>query len=232
VNSGTRGGVIDGVHFVEVARALRCFQESQVFSTDDVSTIHQWFKSYLEWLTTSQFGRSEGNSGNNHAACWVMQVAEFALLTGNDPVVQDCRLRLRRLLEPMNPDGGWKLELSRTKPYCYSLFQMDAFATACQQLSTPADNLFALELPGGQSVARAMSFLYPYIKDKSRWPYPPDVMWFDLWPVRHPCLLFVGLALNRREYVELWTQLNPDPQAEEAIRNYPIRQPVLWFNHV
>jgi len=53
------------------------------------------------------------------------------------------------------------------------------------------------------------------------------VMWFDLWPVRHPCLLFAGLALNRREYIELWTQLNPDPQAEEAIRNYPIRQPVL-----
>jgi hypothetical protein len=26
----------------------------------------------------------------------------------------------------------------------------------------------------------------------------------------------------------LWAKLNPDPQVEEVIRNYPIRQPVLW----
>jgi hypothetical protein len=26
----------------------------------------------------------------------------------------------------------------------------------------------------------------------------------------------------------LWAKLNPDPEVEEVIRNYPIRQPVLW----
>ena len=35
-------------------------------------------------------------------------------------------------------------------------------------------------------------------------------------------LLFAGLALKRSEYVDLWTRLEPDPTAEEAIRNFPI----------
>jgi hypothetical protein len=73
-----------------------------------------------------------------------------------------------------------------------------------------------------------MAFHVPYIADKSRWPYPPDVMYFDQWPVRNPTLLFAGLALEQPRYVEVWKKLNPDPVVEEVIRNLPVRQPVLW----
>src|SRR5581483_7707464 len=67
-------------------------------------------------------------------------------------------------------------------------------------------------------------------QDKSKWPYPHDVMYFDQWPLREQSLLFAGLALNKLEYLDLWRTLNEDPTVEEAIRNYPIRQPVLWMN--
>jgi hypothetical protein len=70
--------------------------------------------------------------------------------------------------------------------------------------------------------------MYPYMKDKSTWFKEPDVMYFDEWPVRHPLLLFGGLALSKPEYIELWKTLDPDPTVEEVIRNYPFRQPVLW----
>jgi hypothetical protein len=29
--------------------------------------------------------------------------------------------------------------------------------------------------------------------------------------------------------VDLWRRLDPDPTDEEVVRNYPIRQPVLWL---
>jgi hypothetical protein len=70
--------------------------------------------------------------------------------------------------------------------------------------------------------------MYPYMADKSKWPHPPDVMYFDQWPVREQSLLFAGLALKKPEYLALWRKLNPDPTVEEA--NYPIRQPLLWMN--
>jgi len=32
--------------------------------------------------------------------------------------------------------------------------------------------------------------MYPYIADKSKWPYPADVMYFDQWPLSEQSLLF------------------------------------------
>jgi hypothetical protein len=78
-------------------------------------------------------------------------------------------------------------------------------------------------------MGKALEFMYPYIADKSKWPYPADVMFFDQWPVRQSSLLFGGVALERPQYVTTWRKLNPDPMVEETIRNYPIRQPVLWI---
>ena len=63
---------------------------------------------------------------------------------------------------------------------------------------------------------------------KSKWPKPPDVMYFEEWPVRQPSLLFAGLALGRPEYLTLWKGLEADPKVDEVIRNWPVRQPILW----
>jgi hypothetical protein len=52
---------------------------------------------------------------------------------------------------------------------------------------------------------------------------------FDALPVRAPSLLFCGLACSRPEYLALWKRLDPDPTDPEIIRNYPIRQPLLWL---
>jgi hypothetical protein len=46
--------------------------------------------------------------------------------------------------------------------------------------------------------------------------------------VRHPSLLFGGRALKEPRYLDLWKTLNPDPTVDEVIRNYFIRQPLLW----
>jgi hypothetical protein len=54
-------------------------------------------------------------------------------------------------------------------------------------------------------------------------------MYFDDWPVRQPSLLFAGLTLGKLQYVALWRRLDPDPKVEEIVRNFPVRQPVLWI---
>ena len=92
------------------------------------------------------------------------------------------------------------------------------------------DSLWTFETPDGRGIGKALAFMYPFIKDKSRWPHKPDVMYYDEWPVRHAALLFGGRALGRPEYVDLWKTLKADPTVDETIRNYFIRQPVLWTN--
>ena len=103
-------------------------------------------------------------------------------------------------------------------------------ATVCQILSTATDNLWTFSTPDGRGISRAMSYMYPYIKDKKTWPLKPDVMYADQWPMRHSSLLFAGIALKRGEYLNLWKTLPPDSNVDEVIRNFFIRQPVLWVN--
>jgi len=40
--------------------------------------------------------------------------------------------------------------------------------------------------------------------------------------------LFGGRALKRPEYIEVWKRLPADSNVDEVIRNFFIRQPVLW----
>jgi hypothetical protein len=97
-----------------------------------------------------------------------------------------------------------------------------------QTVTTPEDDLWKWQLPDGRGIARAVAWMYPFIADKSKWPKPPDLMYFDQWPVRQPSLLFAGLALGKPEYLALWRRLDPDPKVEEVLRNWPVRQPLLW----
>lgn len=223
-------GIIDTIHLIEVAKAVSILESSQALSASDADAIRKWFAEYMKWMTTHQYGIDEREAKNNHGTCWVMQVAAFAQLVGDTATMSYCRLRFKEVLLPnqMAADGSFPLELKRTKPYGYSLFNLDAFATICQILSTPADNLWRFTLPDGRGMRKGMEFLYPYLKEKSPWPYSKDVMYWDEWPVRQPCLLFAGIGLNEPRYVDLWKTLNPSPTNAEVIRNLPIRHPVLW----
>ena len=129
----------------------------------------------------------------------------------------------------MAQDGSFPLELARTKPYGYSLFNLDAFMTCAEILSDENENLYDFSTPDGLNMKLGVEFLFPFIKDKSKWPYPSDVMYWDEWPVRHPLLLFAGKAYNNHEYISTWQTLDGYPGTREVLRNLPIRYPLIWL---
>ena len=128
----------------------------------------------------------------------------------------------------MAADGSFPLELKRTKPFGYSLFNLDAMATCCHLLSTKDDDLWTFATPDGRTMRKAIDFITPYVRDKSKWPHKPDVMFHEFWPVRSPALLFAAVAYKEPAYFDLWKTLEANPTNEEVIRNLPLRQPVLW----
>jgi hypothetical protein len=229
-STGKPFGIIDTIQLVEVARAIDVLEGSTALSKTELDGIKNWFADYLQWMTTHPYGIEEREAKNNHGTCWVMQVAAFAQLTGNKDLTAYARKRFKAVLIPrkMASDGSFPLEMQRTKPYSYSVFNLDAMATTCQILSTPQDNLWTFELPDGRGIRKAVAFMVPYIRNKKSWPLPPDVMYDKEWPMRHCTLLFAGLAFNRPDYVDLWKSLPADSTVEEVIRNFFIRQPVLW----
>ncbi len=75
-----------------------------------------------------------------------------------------------------------------------------------------------------------MEYMFRLIRDKKSWPVKPDVIYDHEWPMRQSSLLFDSFALHRTDYLELWKKLPADSKVEEVIRNFFIRQPVLWIN--
>jgi len=228
---GRSWGIIDGLHLIEIPPAIAAMQTSTAFPPEVLTSLKQWFQALADWMVTSKNGRTEADAHNNHAVAYWVQVAVFARFTGDETKLAECRRQFKEVLLPnqMAVDGSFPLELKRTKPYGYSIFQLDNLVTLCQVLSTPRENLWNFTLPDGRGIAAAMQFLYPYLANKTDWPYPPDVQAWDGWPARQPSLLFAGLALQQPKYLELWTKLSPDPTNEEVRRNIAITQPVLWL---
>jgi Alginate lyase len=223
-------GIIDTIHLVEVARAVELLENSTSLSKVERTGVKQWFADYLNWMTTHPYGIEEREAKNNHGSCWVMQVAAFARLTGNQELLGYCRERFKTVLVPnqMAADGSFPQEMRRTKPYGYALFNLDAMATISRILSTPQENLWTFELADGRGMRKAMEFMTPYIRNKKSWPLKPDVMYDQEWPMRHCSLLFAGQAFGKPDYIELWKTLKADSTVEEVIRNFFIRQPVVW----
>ena len=231
IATGRGIGIIDTVHLVEVTKAIQSIENSGALSTTDLNAIKLWFSNYLNWMTTHEYGISERDNGNNHSVCWTMQVAAFADLIGDEKTKDFCRNFYKTSLLPnqMDKDGSFPLELKRTKPYGYSLFNLDAMASICQILSTKQDNLFTFTTSDGKNLELGLKFLIPFIENKSLWPYQHDVMYWDEWPVRQSSLLFGSLAYKNKKYLTLWATLKSDITTPEIIRNMPVHYPIIWL---
>ncbi|NKB16163.1 MAG: alginate lyase family protein, partial [Sphingomonadales bacterium] len=229
VNTGRGIGIIDTLHLAEVALAVDALRRRDG-DDDALRAIAGWFDSYLHWLRTSANGIDEADEINNHGTCYVLQCAAFARLTGRRAVADWARTQLTDVLIPTQiaPDGSQPLELARTKPFGYCLFNLDVMAGAIHLLGDGSPQLWHARGPASGSPADALSYMAPFIADKSRWPHARDVEYWENWPVRHPSLLIGGMALGRTEYIALWSGLDPHPTLPEIIRNYPLRQPLLW----
>ena len=225
-------GIIDTIQLMEVVEGLMTMEEAKNIDRNALQTIRNWFEQYLNWLTTHQYGKDEMNAENNHGTCWVMQVAAFARFTNNKELISFCSNRYKNVLLPnqMAVDGNFPKELRRTKPYGYSIFNLDAMTTICQLLSTKENNLWDYETADGKSIKKGIEFLYPYIKDKNKWPYQKDIMYWNDWPVAQPFLVFGAVAFRQKNWLSTWEKLEHTPSVEEIIRNLPVRNPLIWIN--
>ncbi|HXS13506.1 MAG TPA: alginate lyase family protein [Acidobacteriaceae bacterium] len=251
--TGRSYGIIDTLHLVEPARSAGFLKDA--LGSANFAAVQQWFREYLNWMKTSAPGIKERDATNNHAIAWALQAAEFARLAGDNLTRNEVRTRFETVQLPAQEaaNGSFPRELARTKPYGYSIFQFDCATTLGWSLGlltghapstaaggntrSLADSVFhpAASATGvnndataRDSLCRAAAFLYPFLDDKSKWPYAHDIQHWESWPVRSPGLLFCGLACHHPDYIALWRRLDPDPADPEIIRNYPIRQPLVW----
>ncbi len=230
-HTGRGIGIIDAIHFMEVVQATRLLAEAGQIPESELQAIKTWFADFSAWLTTHPYGKKEMVHPNNHGTCWNMKVGLYAAFTENDSLLNFCRQNYQNTLLPnqMAADGSFPLELERTKPYGYSLFNLDAMAMNCLILSDETHDLWAYTAKKGQNIEQALDYMQPYVADKSTWPLAPDVMYWENWPVAHPAFLFGGIHFEREDWLGLWQKGKHFLTVKEVRRNVPIRNPLIWL---
>jgi hypothetical protein len=233
-SSGNAYGVIDTLHLAELPVAVRFLERSPAFPPQVDRGVKQWFADYTQWIVTSTNGVKEMNNANNHSIACFVQLACFAKFTGDERVLDMARRRFKEVLFPkqMTNNGSFPLELKRTKPYGYSIFQADNLSILCVLLSTRSEDFWKFTLPDGRAPKNAVDFIYPYLADKNKWLADGrgnDVMHWEDWPARQPCLLFAYAEFGDKKYFDLWKKLDADPSDLEVRRNMAITQPLLWI---
>ncbi len=232
LTTGRGIGIIDTIQLMEVVQGIMAMEDDKTMDKAVVKGVHDWFAQYIVWLTTSKNGLDEKAAKNNHGTCWTMQTACFARFTHNQAIMDTCSNRYKTILLPgqMAADGSFPLELKRTKPFGYSIFDLDAMTTLCQILSTKTNDLWAYKTIDGRYMQMGVAYLYPYLADKNKWPFAHDVMFWDQWPVAQPSLVFGALAYHNAGWLKTWESLDHNPQNEEVIRNLPVRHPLIWID--
>ena len=231
VNTGRGIGIIDAIPFIEVTKSIQILEISPFLTKKNNLKIHDWFKTFMNWLNTHKYGRDEMNAKNNHGTWWHAQVAAYARLVNDKTILEKCRKHYSDILLPsqMGKDGSFPLEIERTKPYSYSLFNLDGMSTLAWLLTDEDFNGWNFTLPDGRGIQKGIDYIKPYIIDKYKWPFPKDISHWDEQPGRRPFMFFAALMQQQAEWISIWQKCNADFPSDESKRNMPLKNPVLWL---
>lgn len=222
-------GIIDTIHLIEVVKSILKLKALGKLDENDFEIYKRWFDQYASWMNTHKYGLDEKNHGNNHSTWWAAQMAAFALIAEREDLMEVARNQFKKLITfQMSVDGSFPDELERTKPYNYTLFNLEGYAVICELASTEEENLWNYEGKSG-TLRKAFDFMLPYIRNKSNWIKPPDVSHFDEIPIQSVGLLLAALAYEDKDYMDVWISLSAEKKSEEVKRNFPLWHPQNWL---
>jgi hypothetical protein len=205
---------------------------SLAFLTLDAAVVDSakaWFKQYLAFLTANQEAGLARDAKDRNGSSWLLQVAAFSKLLGDDAELERARVRYRHaaLRAEINADGFFPGDLKSPNPFRNSLMNLDMLAGVCVLGSTRFDSLWDVELQDGPGIRAAVARHLPYMARPETWPYPADASHFSELPGRRPVLALAARAYAQPEYAALFLKLK-DVTDPDLLRSMPIRQPLLW----
>ncbi|CAN5508257.1 alginate lyase family protein [soil metagenome] len=174
VCSGRGIGLIDSKVLINVAEAALIARRSGTINAANWAKIVSWYRAFLEWMLTHPYGINERNEHNNHGTWCDAQLAAFALFTGQPDIAYEVLGAVgKRRIEPhIAADGRQPHELSRTRSFTYSCFNLEGlFALAWMGRHVGVD-LWSYRTAAGASLQTAIDFLAPYAKASQSWSFP------------------------------------------------------------
>jgi len=233
INTGRGVGIIDAGQLMDIAQSVLILEKSPAVSAREIGQIKDWFTRFIAWLTTHPYGIDEMNAKNNHGSWWYAQVASYARLVGDEKVLQLCRDRYKNTLLPnqMAQNGSYPEELARTKPYSYSLFNLDATASLLWIISDKNFDGWNYALSDGRGLRKGLDYMLPFLKDKTKWTSGKDVDHWEEQPEARQFMLFAAIKDNDASWFNLWKSLVEKNSSDASRRSMMLKNPLIWINN-
>jgi hypothetical protein len=200
ITTGRGTGIIDSRGLTDVVDAVGLLAGSKNWKAEDQKGMETWFASYLAWLRQSPIGQDEAKATNNHGTFYDVQIADFALFTGQTALAHDVidQAKEKRLAHQVMPDGSQPLEGARTRGLSYTLFNLEALMKLADLGEHTGVDLWSFQTKDGRSIRRALDYVLPFANGDKKWEQqqitefkPQEVV---------PLLLQAACKLHKPEY--------------------------------
>ena len=217
VNDGRAAGLIETRAFTRVADSIGLLAGSRHWNAEDQQAMTAWFAAYLDWMQTSDIGREESDSENNHGTFYDVQVASYALFLDRPEAARKVveAAKEKRIALQIESDGSQPLELERTKAFSYSVGNLAGLMSLARLGEHVGVDLWRYETADGRSIRRALDYLTPYGLGEKKWPYQ-QINGFDA-TIYYPLLRIAASKYPDAAYRELFAQTPALDDADAAI---------------
>lgn len=195
-------GIIDTLRLIRVIDAVGLLSSSSGWIDADQRGTEDWFPAYLKWLRSSEKGRDEETTLNNHSTWYDAQVACFALFLRQQDLAREVlqASRSRRIRAQIEPDGQQPHELRRTKSLGYSIMNLRGMFALAEMGEQVGLDLWNWETEDGRGIRRALDYLVPFADLDKEWPHQ-QIQAVERVRIL-PLLLRAALAYGDARYLE------------------------------
>ncbi len=169
-------GVIDfSQQFTDVIDATAILDAGAPgWTTADHDAMDTWYRDFLNWNQTSANGKAEFAQPNNHGSFAAMEDAALALATGQTGLARSLAEGVETRLLPgqLAANGSEPLEITRTRSWHYSTFNLTALTRLAQIGRKVGVDLWSYTTPAGGNLRRSVDFVVPAATGAAAWPYP------------------------------------------------------------
>ena len=178
-NAGRAAGIIESHNLPNILDAVGLLARSAAWSQTHQRQLQSWFAVFLTWLLESAEGRAEAQAENNHGSWYDVQVASFGLFTDRRDFAHRLLSEIprKRIARQIKLDGSQPLELARTQPWGYSLFNLEALFDAAALGDNLAVDLWNFETPDRRSIRKALDWLIPFATGEKQWSMREESVW-------------------------------------------------------
>lgn len=214
-------GIIDTANWPWLIDAVGMLERSTHWSGDDQRQLQGWFEQYIDWLRTSEHGHAERRHPNNHGTWYDTQLVVYLLFCDWPEVAREHlqEWTCDRIGAHFEPDGSQPKELARTRPWHYSVYNLEAHVTTARLGRHVDVHLAAHTTADGRSIRAGLDYLFAYIDRMDQWPHPEPVHAPD--PARLTNRLLPAAVIlydNEPHDREAFERLGPDDFQRSRIR--------------